>query len=1286
MEFIVNSLSQIESAIASVNPGDVVLIRGGRYMLTSDLRFTRAGTQSNPITWRVYPGELVIFDGSNISLNDWYPLLRVIAPWNRFEDFEVCNNHNNIGSGIGVWDGGDHTTLLRIRSYNNHGCGVHPEGVNYLEVLYCVAYDNYGGGHSDGIGMGGVGSIARGCLAYNNADDGIDAYGGDDCLIEECVAHHNGYNGGDGIGIKYGGPNTVRRCISYLNSIGGYDARDGRNSLTEHCTSYQNGQREFYSGSGDTYRNNIAVGSNELDNAIHDHNTWNLGISDPGFISTNPSSDDFLSLVLGSPCRNAASDGTDLGALQYGEIISDLLGEVEEGYMNITSIELKPSFENISVYINFTGEASEEDYAILEYRTLGGSWRRAPDMVIDLRSSVPTGSTSVSNPYVNQFRGVILKVMPNTNYEVRATIISDYTVSGIEPSGTIKTLNDNPPATGPTITVSPSTFWDALAQATPGTNILLQMGNYHSVGQITFPSGQVDNYIKIRPANTGDRPIIRSDYRYGGISFDGANYVMLQGVEIANTYSRQQILNLHNCRGIILDDIYCLIQGQGWWSQAVTALGGIKDSLISHLVARGAYGPGSDGPFGVMWGEEDGPEGLTIRDCEFYNMWDATGGAGNFSIPGGMFRDTFIYRNRSEGCGDDGFEMEGAGMCCAFYENTVVNASRMSIGISIIGIGPFYIIRSILAGNADGHFKMGGSSGKIFAYHNVLYGGEDGFESAGGGSVIKGLVSRNNIIVVDRYIEENYVDPQADWDFDYDCMQSNRGETGLAFKWNNSQMNLAQLRQLGQEINGVWADPLFVNPGGGDFRLQAGSPCIDAGVVIPGINDADSPWPYSGAAPDIGAIESGLAPAPHADFVPQPSEGTAPLLVQFADQSIGAIDTWQWDFGDGTTSSEQNPSHTYQTPGVYNAILTVIGTGGGNSASIGIVVSAPPIMYVLTISAGPGGITSPSPGDHPYNEGELATITALPDSNYRFVQWLLDGIPYTGDVINVVMSGDRVLVAEFEEIVLPPNEYSVTITTVGQGITQPSGEQTVAEGESITINATPFSDWRFDRWVGDINSSQPTITFLVNENMSVVAVFTEITPPPVTHDLTMSATVGGTTEPALGLHEYDEGTAVVITALPDSDYRFVEWGENGQPLSSNNPHFVIMDSNHDVTAVFEEIVLPPEQHSVTIVVLGEGATVPAPGEHIVQDGEEFEIAANPSEGWRFDGWAGDISGNDSPARFTVSSNMSVIAVFVEKPSEVPGLLTVLWNVLPFFPWEGPPLPRFTGRTWEEIPV
>ncbi|MBT4333693.1 MAG: PKD domain-containing protein, partial [Candidatus Cloacimonetes bacterium] len=66
--------------------------------------------------------------------------------------------------------------------------------------------------------------------------------------------------------------------------------------------------------------------------------------------------------------------------------------------------------------------------------------------------------------------------------------------------------------------------------------------------------------------------------------------------------------------------------------------------------------------------------------------------------------------------------------------------------------------------------------------------------------------------------------------------------------------------------------------------------------------------------------------APVAEFIADTSVGVPPLTVNFTDLStegIGVIDEWYWDFGDGNTSTEQDPSNEYQNYGEYTVSLTV---------------------------------------------------------------------------------------------------------------------------------------------------------------------------------------------------------------------------------------------------------------------------------------------------------------------------------------------------------------------------
>jgi PKD repeat protein len=68
-----------------------------------------------------------------------------------------------------------------------------------------------------------------------------------------------------------------------------------------------------------------------------------------------------------------------------------------------------------------------------------------------------------------------------------------------------------------------------------------------------------------------------------------------------------------------------------------------------------------------------------------------------------------------------------------------------------------------------------------------------------------------------------------------------------------------------------------------------------------------------------------------ANFTAQPTNGPAPLNVQFTDVSAGTVTSWLWSFGDGITSTLQSPAHVYNEPGAYTVSLQVTGPGGSDS-------------------------------------------------------------------------------------------------------------------------------------------------------------------------------------------------------------------------------------------------------------------------------------------------------------------------------------------------------------------
>lgn len=70
---------------------------------------------------------------------------------------------------------------------------------------------------------------------------------------------------------------------------------------------------------------------------------------------------------------------------------------------------------------------------------------------------------------------------------------------------------------------------------------------------------------------------------------------------------------------------------------------------------------------------------------------------------------------------------------------------------------------------------------------------------------------------------------------------------------------------------------------------------------------------------------------PSANFTATPLSGCAPLVVTFTDASTGSPTAWDWDLGNGTLSTQQNPTTTYFNSGFYTITLTVTNAAGSNT-------------------------------------------------------------------------------------------------------------------------------------------------------------------------------------------------------------------------------------------------------------------------------------------------------------------------------------------------------------------
>jgi PKD repeat protein len=138
------------------------------------------------------------------------------------------------------------------------------------------------------------------------------------------------------------------------------------------------------------------------------------------------------------------------------------------------------------------------------------------------------------------------------------------------------------------------------------------------------------------------------------------------------------------------------------------------------------------------------------------------------------------------------------------------------------------------------------------------------------------------------------------------------------------------------------ADPRFVNPAAGDYRLRFGSPAIDVGgncasicQTVPDLDGLTRPIDGNGdgaAVRDVGAYEYGHR-APAARVAASSPSATAGQVVTFdasasSDPDDGDALTYAWTFDDGSTASGPSAGHAFATPGVHTATLTVTDPAG----------------------------------------------------------------------------------------------------------------------------------------------------------------------------------------------------------------------------------------------------------------------------------------------------------------------------------------------------------------------
>lgn len=159
-----------------------------------------------------------------------------------------------------------------------------------------------------------------------------------------------------------------------------------------------------------------------------------------------------------------------------------------------------------------------------------------------------------------------------------------------------------------------------------------------------------------------------------------------------------------------------------------------------------------------------------------------------------------------------------------------------------------------------------------------------------------------------------------------DVLLLGNGRSGIK-RFRLSGANLDQLQPLDggrpfvTNLGFAAAVDLAIGPDGALYFTQTGGGASDSGFTLRRVRT-------TGAA-------AGSTPVASFTTSPSPAQGLAPLTVTFTDRSTdsdGSVASWAWNFGDGSMSSERNPTHRYTASGVFTASLTVTDNSSRTSA------------------------------------------------------------------------------------------------------------------------------------------------------------------------------------------------------------------------------------------------------------------------------------------------------------------------------------------------------------------
>ena len=229
-------------------------------------------------------------------------------------------------------------------------------------------------------------------------------------------------------------------------------------------------------------------------------------------------------------------------------------------------------------------------------------------------------------------------------------------------------------------------------------------------------------------------------------------------------------------------------------------------------------------------------------------------------------------------------------------------------------------------------------------------------------------------------------------------------------------------------------------------------------------------------------------------------------------------------------------------------------------------------LPVVTASSNPeeaGVIT----GTGEYTFNDTVTLKATANEGYKFVSWTENGeLVSIEKEFSFVVTNHRNLVANFEKT------YEITATVNPEKVGVVMGKGVYSHGDNVTLVAIPVkTGYEFVNWTedGEVVSEDVEYSFVATSDRELIANF-------VLLDYYVSA-VANAAEAGeiLGSGNYNHGEDVTLTAVANEGYKFVNWTEDGEVISSVEEYSFVIIKDRNLVANFEKLEDPEEPADTT---------------------------------------------------------------------------------------------------------